>query len=57
MKTVTTTPKLLHSTTESNSHLFDDWLDPIETGKRTHMARIFEQYLLHLESRPPCYSP
>ena len=34
MKTVTTTPQLLHSTTESNSHLFDDWFDPIETGIR-----------------------
>ena len=34
MKTVTTTPELLHATTESNSHLFDDWFDPIEAGVR-----------------------
>ena len=38
MKTVTTTPELLHSTTESNSHLFDDWFDPIETGSVTGFA-------------------
>jgi hypothetical protein len=35
MKTVTTTSEFLHSTTESNSHLFDDWLD---TGSVTAFA-------------------
>ena len=38
MKTVTTTPELLHATTESNSHLFDDWFDPIESGIRVAEA-------------------
>jgi transposase-like protein len=45
MKTVTTTPKLLHSTTESNSHLFDDWLDPIETGIRDRVRELIEEMI------------
>jgi hypothetical protein len=27
-------PELSQQTTESNSHLFDDWFDPIESGIR-----------------------
>jgi putative transposase len=42
MKTVTTTPELLHSTTESNSDLFDDWFDPIETGIRDRVRELIE---------------
>src|ERR1700704_32530 len=45
MKTVTTTPELLHSTTESNSHLFDDWLDPIETGIRDRVRELIEEMI------------
>src|SRR6266851_6732478 len=45
MKTVTTTPELLHSTTESNSHLFDDWLDPIETGIRDRVRQLIEEMI------------
>src|ERR1700719_2478030 len=45
MKTVTTTPELLHSTTESNSHLFDDWLDPIETGIRERVRELIEEMI------------
>jgi hypothetical protein len=30
MKNVTSKPELSHPTIESNSHLFDDWFDPIE---------------------------
>jgi hypothetical protein len=33
MKRVTTTPELSPSTTEINSHLFDDWFDPIERAE------------------------
>jgi hypothetical protein len=43
MKTVTTTSQLLHSTTESNSHLFDDWFDPIETGIRDRVRGLIEE--------------
>jgi hypothetical protein len=39
MKSVTTTPELSPSTTESNSHLFDDWFDPIESGIRDRDRR------------------
>src|SRR5258707_15846471 len=45
MKTVTTTPELLQSTTESNSHLFDDWFDPIETGIRDRVRELFEEMI------------
>jgi hypothetical protein len=34
MTSVTTKPDLSQPTTESNSHLFDDWFDPIESGIR-----------------------
>src|SRR6266849_1666722 len=45
MKTVTTTPQLLHSTTESNSHLFDDWFNPIETGIRDRVRGLIEEMI------------
>src|ERR1700674_170025 len=45
MKTVTTTPELLHSTTESNSHLFDDWFDPIESGIRDRVRELIEEMI------------
>jgi putative transposase len=45
MKTVTTTPELLHSTTLSNSHLFDDWFDPIETGIREQVRGLIEEMI------------
>src|SRR5260221_5742397 len=45
MKTVTTTSELLHSTTESNSHLFDDWFDPIETGIRDRVRELIEEMI------------
>src|SRR6202030_1727800 len=45
METVTTTPELLHSTTESNSHLFDDWLDPTETGIRERVRELIEEMI------------
>src|SRR5260370_25135394 len=45
MKAVTTTPELLQSTTESNSHLFDDWFDPIETGIRDRVRELIEEMI------------
>src|SRR5580658_3499274 len=45
MKNVTTTPQLLHSTTESNSHLFDDWFDPIEAGIRDRVRGLIEEMI------------
>ena len=45
MKTVTTTPELLQSTTESKSHLFDDWFDPIETGVRDRVRGLIEEMI------------
>ena len=45
MKTVTTTSELLHSTTESNSHLFDDWFDPIESGIRDRVRGLIEEMI------------
>src|SRR5258707_5137550 len=45
MKTVTTTPELLQSTTESNSHLFDDWFDPIEAGLRERVRELIEEMI------------
>src|SRR5467141_87332 len=45
MKTVTTTPELLQSTTESNSHLFDDWFDPIESGIRDRVRELIEEMI------------
>jgi hypothetical protein len=38
MKNVTTTAELSHPTTDSNSHLFDDRFDPIESGSHTRAA-------------------
>ena len=45
MKTVSTKPELSHSTTESNSHLFDDWFDPIETGIRDRVRGLIEEMI------------
>src|ERR1700751_923528 len=45
MKRVTTTPELSLSTTESNSHLFDDWFDPIETGIRDRVRGLIEEMI------------
>jgi hypothetical protein len=45
MKRVTTTPELSPSTTEINSHLFDDWFDPIESGIRDRVRGLIEEML------------
>jgi putative transposase len=43
MKTVTTKPELLHSASLSNSHLFDDWFDPIESMVRGQVRGLIEE--------------
>jgi putative transposase len=45
MKNVITTPELSPSTTESNSHLFDDWFDPIESGIRDRVRGLIEEMI------------
>lgn len=45
MKNVTTTAELSHSTTDSNSHLFDDWFDPIESGIRDRVRGLIEEMI------------
>jgi putative transposase len=42
---VTTKPELLHPTIASNSHLFDDWFDPIETGIRERVRGLIEEMI------------
>jgi hypothetical protein len=38
-------PDLSHSTIESNSHLFDDWFDPIEIGIRDRVRGLIEEMI------------
>src|ERR1700747_684898 len=45
MKNVTATPELSHWTPESNSHLFDDWFDPIESGIRDRVRGLIEEMI------------
>jgi putative transposase len=45
MTSVTTKPELSQPTTESNSHLFDDWFDPIESGIRGRVRELIEQMI------------
>jgi hypothetical protein len=40
MTSVTTKPELSQPTIENNSHLFDDWLDSIETGIRDRVRGL-----------------
>jgi putative transposase len=45
MTSVTTKPELSQPTTESNSHLFGDWFDPIESGIRGRVRELIEQMI------------
>src|SRR5260221_10762314 len=45
MTSVTTKPELSQLTTESNSHLFDDWFDPIESGIRDRVRELIEEMI------------
>src|ERR1700726_472024 len=57
MKNVTTTPELSHSTTESNSHLFDDWFDPIESGIRDRVRGLIGAMIRGELARPLADEP
>jgi putative transposase len=43
MKNVTSKPALSHSAIETNSHLFDDWFDPIEDMIRGQVRGLIEE--------------
>ena len=45
MKNVTSKPELSHPTIESNSHLFDDWFDPIENMIRGQVRGLIEEMI------------
>jgi putative transposase len=45
MTSVTTKPELAQPTPKSNSHLFDDWFDPIETGIRERVRELIEEMI------------
>src|ERR1700692_1886110 len=45
MTSVTTKPDVSQPTTQSNSHLFDDWFDPIETGIRDRVRELIEEMI------------
>src|SRR5450755_4369222 len=45
MKNVTSKPELSHSAIESNSHLFDDWFDPIEDMIRGQVRGLIEEMI------------
>ena len=45
MTSVTTKPELSQPTIENNSHVFDDWLDPIETVIRDRVRGLIEEMI------------
>jgi hypothetical protein len=45
MTSVTTQPDFSQPTTESSSHLFDDWFDPIEAGIRDRGRGLIEDLI------------
>src|ERR1700732_2873987 len=45
MKNVTSKPALSHSAIETNSHLFDDWFDPIENMIRGQVRGLIEEMI------------
>lgn len=45
MKNVTSKPELSHPAIESNSHLFDDWFDPIEDMIRGQVRGLIEEMI------------
>ena len=58
MKNVTSKPELSHSAIETNSHLFDDWFDPIEDMIRGQVRGLIEEMIcgeLDATLSRPCY--
>ena len=45
MKNVTSKPELSHPAIETNSHLFDDWFDPIEDMIRGQVRGLIEEMI------------
>jgi hypothetical protein len=45
MKNVTSKPEPSHSAIETNSHLFDDWFDPIEDMIRGQVRGLIEEMI------------
>jgi hypothetical protein len=45
MKNVTSKPELSHPAIENNSHLFDDWFDPIEDMIRGQVRGLIEEMI------------
>jgi hypothetical protein len=45
MTSVTTKPELSQPTIENNSHVFEDWLDPIETLIRDRVRGLIEEMI------------
>src|ERR1700681_2706514 len=45
MKNVTSKPESSHPAIESNSHLFDDWFDPIEDMIRGQVRGLIEEMI------------
>jgi len=45
MKNVTSKPEPSHLAIESNSHLFDDWFDPIENMIRGQVRGLIEEMI------------
>ena len=45
MKNVISKPKPSHPAIESNSHLFDDWFDPIENMIRGQVRGLIEEMI------------
>ena len=45
MTSVTTNPEATQPSTETSSHLFDDWFDPIEAGIRDRVREFIEEMI------------
>src|SRR5438132_12906740 len=45
MTSVTTKPEATQPSTETSSHLFDDWFDPIEAGIRDRVREFIEEMI------------
>src|SRR6266478_8605845 len=45
MTSVTTKPEATQPSTETSSHLFDDWFDPIEIGIRDRVREFIEEMI------------
>jgi hypothetical protein len=46
MSSVTTKPELWQACSETRADLFDDWLDPIESGLRARVRGFIEELIL-----------